>query len=226
MKEYRQHKFSTPPGATEIYLVRHGESRAAVPGKPFPMIDGQGDPELSELGRAQAQRVAQRFQDKEIDAIYATSLQRTVETAQPLCDALGKSAQIEADLREVHLGDWEGGLFRVKVHENDPAYLEMQAKQRWDMIPGAESQEKLQERVSRGLQKIIESHKDQLVLAVLHGGVIGHILASITGSQAFAFNGCDNASFSHIVAVDGKIILRGFNDATHLLGLESDILPT
>ena len=43
-----------PEGATDIYLVRHGESRAAIEGELFPLVNGQGDPELSSEGRTQA----------------------------------------------------------------------------------------------------------------------------------------------------------------------------
>jgi probable phosphoglycerate mutase len=50
MKEYRQHRFEKPVGAVDVILVRHGESRAARPEEPFPLVAGQGDPELSALG--------------------------------------------------------------------------------------------------------------------------------------------------------------------------------
>ena len=59
---YRQPRFTRPPGATELLLVRHGESRAADPANPFPLVDGQGDPELHPAGRAQAEAVAARLQ--------------------------------------------------------------------------------------------------------------------------------------------------------------------
>ena len=43
---YRQHRFVTPPGATELLLIRHGESQPAFPGPPFPLTDGRADPGL------------------------------------------------------------------------------------------------------------------------------------------------------------------------------------
>ena len=43
-QEYRQARFAAPPGACSVILVRHGESSAARPGEPFPLVDGQGDP--------------------------------------------------------------------------------------------------------------------------------------------------------------------------------------
>jgi len=216
MKEYRQTRFVRPPGATEILLVRHGESRAATPENPFPLVDGQGDPELHENGREQALRVGERLKNHSIDAIYCTNLRRTVETAEPLCRHLGMAPIIEPDLREVHLGEWEGGLLRIKAHENDPVYQRMHAEERWDVIPGAESNAALNERICRGLDRIASSHPDQLVVAVLHGGVIGHILAHATGARPFAFNGADNGSISHIVMTDGRLVVRRFNDSTHL----------
>ena len=138
MKEYRQHRFTAPQGATQILLVRHGESRAASLENPFPLIDGQGDPELAETGREQAERVGERLRHLPVDAIYVTNLTRTHETAAPLAGHLGLVPIEEPDLREVHLGEWEGGLLRIKAFENDPVYLQMQSEQRWDVIPGAE----------------------------------------------------------------------------------------
>ena len=102
----------------------------------------------------------------------------------------------------------------------------MQREERWDVIPGAESHEKIEKRVARALARIIERHPDQLVVAVVHGGIVGHILARATNSRPFAFTGCDNASISHIVAVDGGIVLRRFNDAAHLPASDAASLPT
>ncbi len=215
-REYRQTRFDRPPGATEILLIRHGESRAASPDAPFPLVDGHGDPELHPNGREQAVRVGERLKDQPLGAVYVTNLRRTSETAAPLCAHLGLEPIVEPDLREVHLGEWEGGLLRIKAHDNDPVYQRVLSEQRWDVIPGAESWDALNARVFRALDRIIARHRDQLVAAVVHGGVIGHILAHATGARPFSFNGADNGSISHIVAVEGRIIVRRFNDSSHL----------
>ena len=216
-REYRQHTFQRPPGATEILLVRHGESRAATPDNPFPLVDGHGDPELHPNGVVQAERVGERLRNEPIDAIYVTNLRRTAETAAPLAGHLGLKPRVEADLREVHLGEWEGGVLRMKAAEEDPIFLRMRSEQRWDVIPGAESWETINTRVTRGLQRIQAEHPDQLVVAVVHGGIVAHILAHATGSKPFAFNGADNGSISHIVMMEEQILVRRFNDASHLL---------
>ena len=48
----RQHRFTPPPGATTVLVVRHGESAAEIPGKPFPLRDGHGDPGAAPRRRA------------------------------------------------------------------------------------------------------------------------------------------------------------------------------
>ena len=216
MREYRQTGFQRPPGATEILLVRHGESRAATADNPFPLVDGHGDPELHANGREQAIRVGQRLRSQPISAVYVSNLRRTSETAAPLCEHLGLTPVVDPDLREVHLGEWEGGLLRIKAHENDPIYLRVQTEQRWDLIPGGETHDALNLRLRRSIGRIAANHPDALVAAFVHGGVIGHILAHATGARPFAFNGADNGSISHIVVVEGRILLRRFNDSTHL----------
>ena len=216
-REYRQHAYQRPPGATEILLVRHGESRAASPDNPFPLVDGHGDPELHPNGREQARRVGERLKDQPIGAIYVTNLRRTHETAAPLAEHLALTPIVEPDLREVHLGEWEGGVLRIKAAEQDPVFLRMRQEQRWDVIPGAESWDQIHTRVSRSLDGIRQRHPDELIVAVVHGGIVAHILAHATGAQPFAFNGADNGSISHVVLIEDQILVRRFNDAAHLL---------
>ena len=215
-KVYRQQKFVRPTGATEILLIRHGESRAASEEAPFPLVNGQGDPELAQIGQEQAQRLAQRLADHAIDAIYVTNLRRTYETAEPLCQIKEIVPTVVEDLREVHLGEWEGGVFRIMSHREHPRIIEMREQQEWGRIPGAETNAELDVRVERGMSSIIERHPDQVVVVVVHGGVIGSVLSQATRSEPFAFVGADNASISHLVALNGRLVLRRFNDTSHL----------
>ena len=87
------------------------------------------------------------------------------------------------------------------------------------MIPGGEPLDDFDERVWRGFQEIVAAHPDERVMAVAHGGVIGQLLHRVTGSRRFAFSGADNASISEIVASPERIILRRYNDVSHLLPL-------
>jgi probable phosphoglycerate mutase len=215
-RRYRQHRYTPPPGATEILLVRHGESEPVDPERPFDLVDGHGDPPLDPVGVEQADRLANRLAGENISAIYVTTLRRTVETAAPLAQRLGIEPLVEPNLREVYLGEWEGGLLRVKAEERDPAFMRAIEEERWDPIPGAESVDVFRERVSRGIAKVSAAHRDELVVVVSHGGVIGQVLAGATDARGFAFIGADNASISHIVVDGDRIVVRRFNDTTHL----------
>ncbi len=216
---FRQHRFAPPPGSTTVLLVRHGESAPAHPDRPFPLRDGHGDPPLDPVGVHQAQLLADRLERETIHAIYVTTLIRTHETAAPLAARLGMTPTEEPDLREVYLGEWEGGVLRERAAAGDPLFQEIFTTERWDVIPGAESHEGFDDRVWRGFQRIVAAHPDQRVMAVAHGGVIGQLLHRITGSRRFAFAGADNASISEVVATEDRVVLRRYNDVAHLLPL-------
>src|SRR3954471_9725227 len=98
---YRQIQFQAPPGATELLLVRHGESEAAIEGRPFELVEGHGNPSLSEEGREQAEFVGERLAREHIDAIYVSNLVRTHQTAAPLAARLGLVPIEDRELREV-----------------------------------------------------------------------------------------------------------------------------
>jgi probable phosphoglycerate mutase len=221
---FRQYRFTPPPGATELLIVRHGESAPARPDQPFALADGHGDPELAPEGRWQAEQLGMRLAEERIDAIYVTSLRRTRETAAPIAQRVGLEPIVERDLREVFLGDWEGGLYRQKAAEGDPIFREAMTTGEWGLIPGAETTEQLRTRSVAAIGRIVERHPDQRVVVVSHGGVIGCLLAHATGGRPFAFVGADNASISHIVVTTGVWILRRFNDTGHLAG-ELSVAP-
>jgi probable phosphoglycerate mutase len=214
--EYRQARFQPPQGATELLLVRHGESAPARPGESFPMVDGHGDPALAPDGLRQADQVGERLANAGLAAIYVTPLRRTAQTAAPLAARLGLTPVVCADLVEVHLGEWEGGLFRQRVAEGHPTALRMREQERWDVIPGGESTEALSARVRHGIETIAANHPDQRVAVFTHGGVIGQILAEAATSRPFAFVGADNGSLSSIVVTAERWIIRSYNDISHL----------
>ena len=217
-RKFPQSRFAPPPGATEILLVRHGESAPHVEGESFALVDGHGDPPLAPDGWEQAKLAAQRLIDtgERIAAVYVTTLQRTHQTAEPLLEYLEMEAIEIADLREVFLGDWEGGEFRKRVADGDPIAQRMHVEQRWDVIPGGEPAHQFENRVRRGIERIAADHPDELVVAVVHGGVIGQIINIATGSTGFSFVGSDNASISHIVVTPDRWVVRCWNDTSHL----------
>jgi 2,3-bisphosphoglycerate-dependent phosphoglycerate mutase len=217
-RSFSQRPYVGPPGSTELWLVRHGASADSLEGETFELVEGQGDPPLSEAGRHQAEQVGLRLAQEPFDALYVTTLQRTVQTAAPLVARTGMTPMVEADLREVFLGEWEGGILRMKSADADPVFARVLSEQRWDVIPGAESRAVFGGRLRRAIERIVAAHPGGRVLVFSHGAAIGEVLAQATGSEAFAFVGPDNASISRLVVTPDRWIIRGYNDTAHLPG--------
>jgi probable phosphoglycerate mutase len=213
---YRQYRFTLPDGATDVLLVRHGESAPARLDSPAPMVDGHSDPELAPDGVEQAERLADRLAVEDVDAIYVTTLRRTAQTAAPLAARLGLEPVVEPDLREIYLGEWEGVAFRKYVAERHPIAVQMFLEQRWDVIPGAESNAAFDARVRGALERIVARHAGHRVVVVVHGGVIAQAMAIASGASAFPFLGADNASITQLVAMPVPWVIRRFNDTAHL----------
>jgi probable phosphoglycerate mutase len=216
-RRFSQEHFKGPPGSTELLLVRHGASADHVEGESFELLEGQGDPPLSEMGRHQATLVADRLEREKVDAIYVSSLRRTAETAAPLAERLGLTPTVDADLREIFLGEWEGGLFRQKIVDQDPLARQMFEEQRWDVIPGAESNEAFGARLRGAVERIVAAHPDRKVVVFSHGAAIGELMAQAASSSPFAFIAADNTSISRLVVTSERWFVRGFNETAHLL---------
>jgi probable phosphoglycerate mutase len=215
---FEQSPYELPPGSTEVVLVRHGASEAAVVGAKFPLVDGHSNPALSGPGRAQAEMVAARLKDERIAGIFVSSLRRTQETAAPLAEATGIEPTILRELREVFLGDFEGGEYRIRAGRGDPVIKQVFEEERWDAIPNGESWEDFGARVTAGIGRIVEAvGPNTSAVAVVHGAVIGQLCRQATDSRPFAFVHSDNGSISRLVVLeDGRWLLRSFNEISHL----------
>jgi probable phosphoglycerate mutase len=217
-RSFSQRPYAAPPGSTELFLIRHGASADSVEGETFELVEGQGDPPLSEVGRRQAEQLALRLAREPFDGLYVSNLCRTAQTAAPLAERIGMAPVVDADLREVFLGEWEGGLLRKRAADRDPLFQQVMKEQRWDLVPGAESRAEFGGRLRAAVERIVAAHPGGRVLVFSHGAAIGELLAQASGAEPFAFLNVDNASISKLVAAPERWVVRGFNDATHLAG--------
>lgn len=87
-----------------LILIRHGQTPSNVRGLLDTAEPGAG---LTELGRQQAEAVPTVMAPEDIDAIYASSLLRTQQTAQPLAEARGLDIVVRSGIREVIAGELE-----------------------------------------------------------------------------------------------------------------------
>ena len=89
---------------TTLLLARHGETDWNRELR----IQGSSDIELNELGRQQAQFLAQELTDVELDAIYSSDLSRAKATAAAVAATHGLDVSVDPRLRERSFGSWEG----------------------------------------------------------------------------------------------------------------------
>ena len=162
------------PSATRVLLVRHGQSEWNAAGR----WQGQADPPLSDVGRAQARSAARSL--GALDAVFASDLQRATETAAIIAGELGVGPVIvDPDLRERDAGEWSG-LTRAEIEDRYPGYLTAAPSfgpGHERRPPGWETDDSVRDRALRALAAIAAAvggepgrHRD--VLAVTHGGLI------------------------------------------------------
>jgi broad specificity phosphatase PhoE len=207
-----------------LLFVRHGDAHAGFHG----VIGGvQGCAGLTELGRRQAGALRDHLAESrrvQPDILIASTLPRAIETAQIIAPALGlEIAGHEADLCEVHPGEADGLTWaEYELHHGK---FDMEAEPDRVFAPAGESWNSFHDRVRLTLERFIDDHADQTVVAVCHAGVIMasmRILLGVphpgTGAQLRPTNtGLTEWSYD---PSRRRWTLHTFNDAGHLLGLD------
>lgn len=190
------------------------------PGELFPLVDGHGDPALAPEGHEQAELLAPRLLEmharRPFAALYVTTLQRTSQTIAPFAAKVNMTPVVVPDLREIYLGEWEGGLIRQRMAEYGPIAQRVHETGDWGHIPGAESAAELTTRTVAALTSLAHRHCDQRIAAVVHGGVIGAVMAHVTGGRMGSFGGAENTSLHEVVIAEHGWFVRRFNDTVHL----------
>jgi broad specificity phosphatase PhoE len=151
-----------------LLLVRHGRTEANRGG----FYAGRSDVPLDELGRTQAGAVARRLARERVAAVYASPMQRTLETAEPIARAHGLEVQPIEELAELSMPGWQG-LGEKEIAERFP--VEWQA---WMRNPAAldcryiESLSSLGRRVRHALGGIGRRHEGEAAVVVSHEAVL------------------------------------------------------
>lgn len=158
--------------STAFLLVRHAESAWNAERR----WQGQADPPLSERGLAQAHALARVLADEPVDALFTSDLRRARRTAEILGAALGRAPAVDARLRELDVGRWEG-LTRARIEASDARALA-----RFDggdpdaPAGGGESRRALERRVRDAFAALAAQHPGGRVAVVTHLGVIRALL--------------------------------------------------
>ena len=155
---------------TTIHFIRHGQStwNAEV------RVQGSSDPELSELGKTQAQALVGKL--PEFDRHFCSDLTRTRQTIELVLQGNTSQVEYRKALREIHLGPWEGMLLSdaTELHPQQADYFRNQPE--LFALEGAETFQALQARGIKAVSDIVDECPDQTVLVVSHGALLKSLL--------------------------------------------------
>ena len=201
--------------ATRLLLVRHGATQLTAEDR----FSGAVGVDLSDEGRDQVRRLAERLADEAISTVYCSPLSRTVETAEILARPHRLEPQRRDGLREISHGHWEG-LTRREVEER---YAEEYAS--WDMDPltfapeGGESGLLVLARALPVIREVVVANQGETVLVVSHKATLRLILSSLLGFDPRGYRDRLDQSPACLNVVDFRDPVRArlmtFNDTSH-----------
>ena len=158
-------------------LIRHGENDYVKDGR---LAGRMPDVHLNQKGQAQAQAVSDKLKGARVAAIYASPLERTIETANPIAAMLDLEVIPRSGLLEVDFGEWQGKTLKSlrrrklwKVVQGAPSQMR---------FPGGESFAEAQIRIVQDIRLLAEQHKPKdLVICVSHSDLIKLAVAYFIG---------------------------------------------
>ena len=147
-----------------IYIARHGETTWNVEGK----IQGRSDPDLSPKGYAQSLGLLEQLKERPLSAIYASTLKRSVLTAEPIANHLGLPIKKQPELDEIAFGILEGKLLFEFDEELKSEWERFKDHRFTYHIPGGENYTDVSSRVKPFIERTLRNHEGQEVLIVGH----------------------------------------------------------
>ena len=171
-----------PVPPTTVLFVRHGQTPttgAVLPGRAKGL-------HLADAGKQQAEAVAERLAKlKAVDAIYASPLERTRETAAPIAKARNLKVVAERGLLECDFGEWTGR--QLKELMKLPEWATVQRYPSGFRFPGGESFAEMQARITGAVAALVAKHPGGTIVCVSHADPIKAAVASALGTHLDLF---------------------------------------
>jgi broad specificity phosphatase PhoE len=210
------------PGKTTIHLIRHGDA-VPDPDTPIDPDNGYDLLGLSAKGRRQAANLAARFRATiPLSAVYSSGTLRAHQTAAALANAFGLPVEIDARLREIHLGTESVAHLpeaerAEAVRARLASFAAMAVREgSWAGVPGAEPGGEVRARVLDAVAEIAARHPYEHVALVSHAGTINAYFAAILGTEREFFFPTGNTSLNTVRIEDGRALVVRLNDTSHL----------
>jgi probable phosphoglycerate mutase len=118
-------------------------------------------------------------------AVYASPLERTMETAKPIAKSLGLRVRRDAGLLECEFGEWTGA--KLSSLAKKPEWEQVQRYPSGFRFPGGESFPEMQARITSTITHLCELHPGETVVAVSHADPIKVAVASCAGTPLDLF---------------------------------------
>jgi probable phosphoglycerate mutase len=194
--------------ATTVFLVRHAEHDAL----PRMLCGRMPGVRLGGRGREQAARLAERLAPEGLAAVYASPLERALDTAEPIAEAAGLAVRTEPALDELDYGGWAGQTWDEL--RRDAAWAAWNADRAQGRPPGGETLGELQARVAGWLGAVRDRHPGERLAAVAHAEPIRAALVWVLGAPLAALDRLEvgPASISVVVAGDWGFRVHAVNE--------------
>jgi probable phosphoglycerate mutase len=202
-----------------LYLIRHARPDYDSTDHAETPLGRQYDPPLGEVGRSQAERLADRLVLlPRPAAIYSSSLARARQTAQSYAERVGMPVIERDELCEWFGGEWEAKDFE-QIFAEHPEAIDLFRNQNpaWHLAPGSERADAFQRRCVDAIESIIADHPESDVVVVAHGGVINAYFSHILGIRdQDMFFLPENTSLNTVVIRGEERLAWFLSDASHL----------
>ncbi|MDQ3569996.1 MAG: histidine phosphatase family protein [Actinomycetota bacterium] len=205
-----------PPPPTLALFIRHG--RTPTTGRVLP---GQAKGlHLADEGSAQAEEVAGRLSVLEsVDAVYASPLERTRETAAPIAKRHGLKVRVDRGLADCDFGEWTG--VELKTLAKLPEWRVVQSYPSGFRFPGGESFLEMYARVVGTVERLRSRHRGGTVVFVSHADPIKAAVAHASGAhldqfQRFVISPCSVTAISYADAGAAVLTVNSLSSLSEL----------
>ena len=208
---------------TTILLIRHATNDSVKAGNLAGRAKGV---HLNDEGRAQAVALGERLASAPLAQLYASPLERTMETAAEIARHHAQLKVLRhAEIGEVHYGDWQG-----------KSIGELQRRKMWDVVqeypsrarfPNGETMRGVQTRIVNAIEALAQQHPNEMIALVFHADLIKMALAHYLGMHLDVFQRIvvSPASISTLQLGHSRPLIVSMNDIAHVLALKQPEPP-
>jgi broad specificity phosphatase PhoE len=193
---------------TTIFLVRHALHNFG----PTRLAGRLPEVALSDKGRAEAERVAERLRREAVTMLQSSPQGRCRETAAPIAEASGVSVEVVEALDEVDFGEWAGRSFAEL--DADPRWVAWNIERDYAATAGGETITNLAKRAVGHIETCHNAHAGARIVMVTHAEVIRTVVLRYLGMPFTGFTRLEiePASITRLILTDSGPVLAGFNE--------------